>query len=42
MLPPVAYLLVNSLPNDKILGLSKSKVFADDKITVTEYLKSDL
>ena len=30
---------VNFLPNDKILGWSKLKVFADDKINVTEKLK---
>ena len=29
----------NSLPNDNILDLSKSKVFADDKIKVTENMK---
>ena len=34
--------LVNSLPNDNTLGLSKSKAFADDKIKVTEILKFDL
>ena len=33
---------VNSLPNDNILGMSKSKAFADDKIKVTENLKFDL
>ena len=31
-------MLLNSLPNDKSLGLSKSKAFADDKI-MTENLK---
>ena len=31
--------IFNSLPNDNILGLSKSKAFADDKIKVTENLK---
>ena len=30
---------LNSSPNDNILGLSKLKVFADDKIKVTEDLK---
>ena len=30
---------VNSLPNDKILYLSKFKQFADDKIIVTQKLK---
>ena len=29
----------NLLPNDNILGLSKLKVFGDDKIKVTEDLK---
>ena len=33
------HLSFNSLPNDNILGLSKSKAFADDKIKVTENLK---
>ena len=32
----------NSLPNDKILDLSKSKAFADDKIKVTQKLKIKL
>ena len=32
-------LLVNSLPNDKILDQSKFKVFADDKIILTKKLK---
>ena len=31
--------MVNSLPNDEILGWSKLKAFADDKIHVTEKLK---
>ena len=30
---------INSLPNDKILDLSKLKVFADDKIIATQKLK---
>ena len=30
---------VNSLPNNKILNLSKLKAFADNKINVTEKLK---
>ena len=30
---------INSLPNDKILGWSNLKEFADDKIRVTENLK---
>ena len=30
---------LNSLPNDNILGLPKSKAFADNKIKVTENLK---
>ena len=30
---------LNSLPNDKILGLSKFKALADDKIIVTQKLK---
>ena len=30
---------VNSLPNNKILGWSKLKAFADHKINVTEQLK---
>ena len=29
----------NTLPNDKIVDLSKSKAFADDKINVAEKLK---
>ena len=33
---------ISSLPNDKILGLSKLKVFADDKSSVTVKLKFDL
>ena len=32
-------MLVNSLPNSKILDWSKVKAFADDKINVTEKLK---
>ena len=35
----ILLLLLNSLPNDKILDWSKSKVYADDKIKVTENLK---
>ena len=31
--------LFNSLPNDKILDLSKLKALADNKINVTEKLK---
>ena len=30
---------VNPLPDDKVLGWSKLKAFADDKIKVTEKLK---
>ena len=30
---------INSLPNDKILDLSKLKVFADNKIIATQKLK---
>ena len=30
---------LNSLPNKKILGQSKVKAFADDKINLTEKLK---
>ena len=33
---------VNSLPNDKILDWSKLKVFADDKINLTENFKFGL
>ena len=32
-------LRVNSLPNDKMLDLSKLKAFADDKINATQKLK---
>ena len=32
-------MLINSLPSDKSLNLSKLKVFGDDKINVTEKLK---
>ena len=32
-------LSVNSLPNDKILDLTKFKAFADDKIILTQKLK---
>ena len=32
-------MLVNPLPNDKILHWSKLKAFADDKINVTKKLK---
>ena len=32
----------NSLPNDKILDLSKLKAFADDKIILTQKLKFGL
>ena len=32
--------LINSLPNDKILGWSIFKAFADDKIKVGENLKT--
>ena len=31
--------ILNPLPNNKILDLSKSKAFADDKINVTEKVK---
>ena len=31
---------INSIPNDKVLDWSKLKVFTDDKINVTEKLKS--
>ena len=30
---------LNTLPNDKILALTKMKVFADDKIIVTQKFK---
>ena len=29
----------NSLPEDKILGLSKLKAFADDKLSITQTIK---
>ena len=32
----------NSLPNDKIVDLSKLKAFADDKLNVTQKLKFPL
>ena len=32
-------MLINSLPTDKFLNLSKLKAFGDDKINVTEKLK---
>ena len=32
-------MLINSLPNNKILNQSKFKAFADDKIIVTQRLK---
>ena len=32
-------LIINPLPNDKILDWSKLKAFADKKITVTQKLK---
>ena len=32
----------NSIPNDKILDLSKLKAYADDKINVTKKLKFKL
>ena len=32
-------MLINSLPSDKFLNLSKLKAFGDDKINVTEKLK---
>ena len=35
-------IVFNSLPNDKILALTKFKTFADDKTTVTQKLKSVL
>ena len=31
---------INSIPNDKVLDWSKLKVFTNDKINVTEKLKS--
>ena len=34
--------VLNSLPNDKILDLSKLKAFADDKINETQKLKFKL
>ena len=34
--------LFNSFPNDKSLDQSKFKVFADDKIIVTQKLKNTL
>ena len=45
--PPTVFLLlygkfVNPLPYDKILDWSKFKAFADDKIYVTEKLKTGL
>ena len=36
------YILINSLPNDIILNLSKLKAFADDKLNVTQKLKFTL
>ena len=36
---PVTLFTFNSLPNNKILDLSKLKTFADDKINVTEKFK---
>ena len=38
-IPDLIILFLNSLPNDKIFGFSKSKEIADDKIKVTENLK---
>ena len=38
----IKFFLILSLPNDKILNRLKSKAFADDKINVTEKLKSVL
>ena len=35
-------MVLNSLPNDKILDWSKLKAFADDKINVTVKLKFSL
>ena len=35
-------IMVNFLPNDKILDLSKLKAFAEDKISVTQKLKFKL
>ena len=32
-------MLINSLPSDKFLNLSKFKAFGDDKINVTEKMK---
>ena len=40
--PLKKYWSLNSLPNNKIYGLSKSKALADDKINVSEKLKFDL
>ena len=34
--------MFNSLPNNKILDLSKLKAFADDKINVTQKMKIKL
>ena len=33
---------INSLPNDKVLDLTKLKAFADNKINVTQMLKFSL
>ena len=33
---------MNSLPDDKILDLSKLKVFAEDKVNMTQKLKFPL
>ena len=37
-LKSVCKMLINSLPSDKFLNLSKLKAFGDDKINVTEKL----
>ena len=31
--------VVNPLPDDKVLGLSKLKAFADDKLNITQNIK---
>ena len=35
----IRYEWINPLPDDKILGLSKQKAFADDKLNVTQHIK---
>ena len=39
---PMTYQLINSLPNDNILDLSKLKALADNKINVNAMLKFGL